>query len=106
MLFSPTVSSMLIFRFLTGCLPLSRSTPCFVSLVLLVFVGPGLLELVTAVTESDRLKARAKAMMQQRTAALTGKKVDPVGAEDTEGPERLEAETIRVKNEREGNEHL
>jgi hypothetical protein len=67
----------------------------------IVGTGPG-----GAVTESDRLKARAKAMMQQRTAALTGKKVDPVGAEDTEGPKRLEAETIRVKNEREGNERM
>lgn len=67
----------------------------------IVGTGPG-----GVVTESDRLKARAKAMMQQRTAALTGKKVDPVGTEDTEGPKRLEEETIRVKNEREGNERM
>lgn len=67
----------------------------------IVGTGPG-----GAVTESDRLKARAKAMMQQRTAALTGKKVDPVATEDTDGPKRLEEETIRVKNEREGNERM
>lgn len=67
----------------------------------IVGTGPG-----GVVTESDRLKARAKAMMQQRTAALTGKKVDPVATEDTEGPKRLEAETIKVKNERESNERM
>ncbi|KAK0389462.1 hypothetical protein NLU13_3037 [Sarocladium strictum] len=67
----------------------------------IVGTGPG-----GTVTESDRLKARAKAMMQQRTAALTGRKIDLVGTEDTEGPKRLEEETIRVKNEREGNERM
>lgn len=66
----------------------------------IVGTGPG-----GTVTESDRLKARAKAMMQQRTAALTGKKVD-LPTEDTEGPKRLEAETIQVKNEREANERM
>ncbi|KAI9166868.1 Actin cytoskeleton-regulatory complex protein PAN1 [Paramyrothecium foliicola] len=66
----------------------------------IVGTGPG-----GAVTESDRLKARAKAMMQQRTAALTGKKVD-VGTEDLDAPKRLEEETIRVKNEKESNERM
>lgn len=66
----------------------------------IVGTGPG-----GTVTESDRLKARAKAMMQQRTAALTGKKVD-IGPEDSEGPKRLEEENIRVKNEKESNERM
>jgi hypothetical protein len=66
----------------------------------IVGTGPG-----GTVTESDRLKARAKAMMQQRTAALTGKKVD-VGAEDFDAPKRLEEENIKVKNEKESNERM
>ncbi|KAF5701651.1 hypothetical protein FGLOB1_10070, partial [Fusarium globosum] len=66
----------------------------------IVGTGPG-----GAVTESDRLKARAKAMMQQRTAALTGKKVD-VGTEDLDAPKRLEEESIKVKNEKESNERM
>ncbi|KAJ4141082.1 actin organization and endocytosis protein [Fusarium equiseti] len=66
----------------------------------IVGTGPG-----GTVTESDRLKARAKAMMQQRTAALTGKKVD-VGTEDADAPKRLEEESIKVKNEKESNERM
>lgn len=66
----------------------------------IVGTGPG-----GAVTESDRLKARAKAMMQQRTAALTGRKVE-TGPEDLDAPKRLEEETIRVRNEKEGNERM
>ncbi|PHH76025.1 hypothetical protein CDD82_4166 [Ophiocordyceps australis] len=66
----------------------------------IVGTGPG-----GTVTESDRLKARAKAMMQQRTAALTGKKVD-TGPEDLDGPKRLEEESIKVKKEKEGNESM
>ncbi|EQL01364.1 polyA nuclease [Ophiocordyceps sinensis CO18] len=65
-----------------------------------VGTGPG-----GAVTESDRLKARAKAMMQQRTAALMGKKVD-VGSEDLDAPKRLEEETISAKSEKESNESM
>jgi hypothetical protein len=66
----------------------------------IIGTGPG-----GTVTESDRLKARAKAMMQQRTAALTGKKLDVAG-EDTDAPKRLEEETIKVKNEKESNESM
>ncbi|KAH7329196.1 hypothetical protein B0I35DRAFT_404446 [Stachybotrys elegans] len=66
----------------------------------IVGTGPG-----GSVTEADRLKARAKAMMQQRTAALTGKKID-VGTEDLDAPKRLEEETIKVKNEKESNERM
>ncbi|KAF7532018.1 hypothetical protein G7Z17_g13681 [Cylindrodendrum hubeiense] len=66
----------------------------------IVGTGPG-----GVVTESDRLKARAKAMMQQRTAALTGKKIE-VGTEDADAPKRLEEESIKVRNEKEGNERM
>ncbi|KAK4074820.1 uncharacterized protein Triagg1_4969 [Trichoderma aggressivum f. europaeum] len=66
----------------------------------IVGTGPG-----GSVTESDRLKARARAMMQQRTAALTGKKIETT-SEDFDAPKRLEEETIKVKNEKEGNERM
>ncbi|WYZ40179.1 hypothetical protein EsH8_IV_000520 [Colletotrichum jinshuiense] len=65
----------------------------------IVGTGPG-----GTVTESDRLKARAKAMMQQRTAALTGKKVD--SGFDDEAPRRLEEENLKVKTEKENNESM
>ena len=66
----------------------------------IVGTGPG-----GAVTESDRLKARAKAMMQARSAALTGK---PAPAADDTGAatERLENETSRIRSERENNERM
>ncbi|KAK1756101.1 actin cytoskeleton-regulatory complex protein PAN1 [Echria macrotheca] len=66
----------------------------------IIGTGPG-----GMVTESDRLKARAKAMMQQRTAALTGKKVD-VGSEDLDAPKRLEEESIKIRTEKENNERM
>ncbi|KAK5990244.1 Actin cytoskeleton-regulatory complex protein PAN1 [Cladobotryum mycophilum] len=66
----------------------------------IVGTGPG-----GAVTESDRLKARARAMMQQRTAALTGRKID-TAPEDLDAPKRLEEENIRAKNEKENNERM
>lgn len=66
----------------------------------IVGTGPG-----GAVTESDRLKARARAMMQQRSAALTGKKVE--AADDgSAAAGRLEEETKRVSREREDNETM
>ncbi|GAB1320166.1 actin organization and endocytosis protein [Madurella fahalii] len=66
----------------------------------IIGTGPG-----GTITESDRLKARAKAMMQQRTAALTGKKID-VGSEDLDAPKRLEEENIKVRTEKETNERM
>ena len=66
----------------------------------IVGTGPG-----GAVTESDRVKARAKAMMQQRSAALTGKKVDAAD-DDSAAAKRLEEETKRVAREREDNESM
>jgi hypothetical protein len=67
----------------------------------IVGTGPG-----GAITESDRLKARAKAMMQARSAALTGKPA-PTGGDDTgAAAERLEKESSRIRSERENNEHM
>ncbi|RYC59767.1 hypothetical protein CHU98_g6431 [Xylaria longipes] len=66
----------------------------------IIGTGPG-----GSITESDRLKARAKAMMQQRTAALTGKKVD-VGGDDLDAPKRLEAESMKARTEKENNERM
>jgi actin cytoskeleton-regulatory complex protein PAN1 len=66
----------------------------------IVGTGPG-----GEITESDRLKARARAMMQQRSAALTGKKVD-IGDDGTAAAQRLEEETKRVNREREDNEKM
>ncbi|KAL1837510.1 hypothetical protein VTJ49DRAFT_3695 [Mycothermus thermophilus] len=65
----------------------------------IIGTGPG-----GTITEADRLKARAKAMMQQRTAALTGKKID-AGA-DLEAEKRLEEENIKVRTEKENNERM
>lgn len=66
----------------------------------IVGTGPG-----GVVTESDRLKARAKAMMQARSAALTGR---PAPASDDSGAatERLEKENSRIRSERENNERM
>jgi hypothetical protein len=66
----------------------------------IIGTGPG-----GAVTESDRLKARAKAMMQQRSAALTGKKID-VADDGSAAARRLEDESKRVTREREDNEKM
>lgn len=66
----------------------------------IVGTGPG-----GTVTESDRRRARAKAMMQQRTAELTGKKVD-VSSEDLDAPRRLEEESLKARTERDNNERM
>ncbi|KAI1206565.1 uncharacterized protein F4807DRAFT_438459 [Annulohypoxylon truncatum] len=66
----------------------------------IIGTGPG-----GSITESDRLKARAKAMMQQRTAALTGKKVDVAG-DDGDAQKRLEEENLKVRTEKENNERM
>ncbi|PKS09979.1 hypothetical protein jhhlp_004603 [Lomentospora prolificans] len=65
----------------------------------IIGTGPG-----GMVTESDRLKARARAMMQQRTAALTGKKVDVSSDEDS--AKRLEEESLKTRTEKENNERM
>ncbi|KAG4028681.1 hypothetical protein MFRU_020g01200 [Monilinia fructicola] len=66
----------------------------------IVGTGPG-----GAVTESDRLKARAKAMMQQRSAALTGKKIE-TSNDDLDAPKRLEEENLKIRTEKENNERM
>ncbi|KAK6612059.1 hypothetical protein H4I96_01272 [Botrytis cinerea] len=66
----------------------------------IVGTGPG-----GAITESDRLKARAKAMMQQRSAALTGKKIE-ASNDDLDAPKRLEEENLKIRTEKENNERM
>ena len=71
------------------------------SALTVVGTGPG-----GVVTEADRLKARAKAMMQQRSAALTGKGA-PAGEDDPgAAARRLEEENSKAKTERENNERM
>ncbi|CAK7563841.1 MAG: actin organization and endocytosis protein [Sporothrix epigloea] len=66
----------------------------------IVGTGPG-----GAVTESDRVKARAKAMMRQRTAALRGEKVE--ASDDGAGAaRRLEEESVKIRNDKENNERM
>lgn len=67
----------------------------------IVGTGPG-----GAVTESDRLKARAKAMMQQRSAALTGKPSAAAGDDSSAAAKRLEEENSRIRSEKENNERM
>lgn len=59
-----------------------------------------------AVTESDRLKARAKAMMQQRSAALTGKAPTSGVDDSAAASRRLEEENARIRNEKENNDRM
>ena len=67
----------------------------------IVGTGPG-----GSVTEADRLKARAKAMMQQRSAALTGRPIPSGGDDAGAAAKRLEEESSRVRTERENNERM
>ena len=66
----------------------------------IVGTGPG-----GSVSESDRLKARAKAMMQQRSAALTGRKIE-TNDDDVAAPRRLEEENSKIRKEKEDNERM
>ena len=59
-----------------------------------------------SVTEADKLKARAKAMMQQRSAALTGKQFSKDVDDASDATRRLESEQSKVKTERENNERM
>ena len=63
--------------------------------------GPG-----GSVTEADRLKARAKAMMQQRSATLTGRPSATNDNDAVAAPKRLEAETLRIRAEKNTNEQM
>ncbi|QIX00123.1 hypothetical protein AMS68_005640 [Peltaster fructicola] len=66
----------------------------------IVGTGPG-----GQVTESDRLKARAKAMMQQRSAALTGRKIDNVD-DGSAAAQRQEQEQRRINQEKNDNDSM
>ena len=76
----------------------AKSNPNSASAI--IGTGPG-----GTVTESDRLKARAKAMMQQRSAVLTGK-ASSGGDDFSSATKRLEDENLKVKAERETNERM
>jgi actin cytoskeleton-regulatory complex protein PAN1 len=67
----------------------------------IVGTGPG-----GAVTEADRVKARARALMEQRSAALRGKPITASGNDSGAAAQRLEAESSRVREERERNERM
>lgn len=63
--------------------------------------GPG-----GAVTEADRLKARAKTMMQQRSAALTGKPSPSGEYDQSSASVRLDDENLKIRTEKENNERM
>lgn len=67
----------------------------------IVGTGPG-----GAVTESDRLKARAKAMMQQRSAALSGKTSVTAADDVSAATQRFEAESGKVSSEKDSNDRM
>ncbi|KIV77630.1 hypothetical protein PV11_09418 [Exophiala sideris] len=66
----------------------------------IVGTGPG-----GAVTEADRIKARARARMQARAAELAGRPV-PAGDDEGGAQRRLEQESSQVKSEQERNETM
>ena len=64
-----------------------------------VGTGPG-----GTVTEADRLKARAKALMEQRSAALTGKRSTTSIDDASAASVRLDEEQSKIRAEKENNE--
>ncbi|KAL4781167.1 hypothetical protein BJX76DRAFT_23768 [Aspergillus varians] len=67
----------------------------------IVGTGPG-----GSVTESDRIKARARARMQARAAELAGRPAPASQDDEGAATRRLEGENSRVKAEREKNESM
>ncbi|KAJ5558584.1 hypothetical protein N7461_002556 [Penicillium sp. DV-2018c] len=67
----------------------------------IIGTGPG-----GTVTEADRIKARARARMQARAAELSGRPAPPTEDDDGQAAQRLEAETNKVKAERERNDTM
>ena len=67
----------------------------------IIGTGPG-----GTVSEADRRKARAKAMMQQRSAALTGKPIAGGDDDPEAATRRLEAESSKITTERQTNERM
>lgn len=78
----------------------ARDHPTTASII--VGTGPG-----GSVTEADRLKARAKAMMQQRSATLTGRTANS-GSNDevSAATSRFELENAKIRTERDNNERM
>lgn len=71
------------------------------SAVTIIGTGPG-----GTVTEADKLKARTKALMQQRSAALTGKAIK-AGVDDSgASTRRLEEENSHIRKGKESNEQM
>ncbi|KAK2750091.1 actin organization and endocytosis protein [Myotisia sp. PD_48] len=66
----------------------------------IIGTGPG-----GAITESDRIKARARARMQARAAELSGRPA-PATSDDGAATRRLEEEKSRVNSERERNDAM
>ncbi|KAJ5166603.1 uncharacterized protein N7482_005384 [Penicillium canariense] len=67
----------------------------------IVGTGPG-----GAITEADRIKARARARMEARAAELAGRPPPASAGDDGQAARRLEAESSNVKAERERNESM
>lgn len=67
----------------------------------IVGTGPG-----GAITEGDRIKARARARMQARAAELAGKPPPAAAEDDGSAARRLEEESNNAKAERERNESM
>lgn len=66
----------------------------------IVGTGPG-----GAVTEGDRIKARARARMQARAAELSGRPA-PAAADEGAAQRRLDEESSRIRSEQERNERM
>ncbi|KAJ9209653.1 hypothetical protein DTO166G4_8742 [Paecilomyces variotii] len=67
----------------------------------IVGTGPG-----GAVTEADRIKARARARMQARAAELAGRPPPSTDDDPTAAARRLEEENANIKAERERNDNM
>lgn len=67
----------------------------------IVGTGPG-----GAVTEADRIKARARARMQARAAELAGRPTPSSQEDDGAAARRVEAESAKVKADREKNDAM
>ncbi|KAI5813117.1 hypothetical protein BZA77DRAFT_130413 [Pyronema omphalodes] len=67
----------------------------------IVGTGPG-----GAITESDRLKAKSRAMMQQRLAALTGRPVESSGDDGEAASRRLADESQKINSEKDNNDRM
>ncbi|KAI7973389.1 hypothetical protein EIK77_008298 [Talaromyces pinophilus] len=67
----------------------------------IIGTGPG-----GAITEADRIKARARARMQARAAELAGRPVPTSSDDEGAATRRLEEENVKIKAERERNEAM